>query len=99
MELARFGGLRSSSERERLMGRRGWGAVVLLLRWVLWWLEEGLVLVCFGFAEVEASREPQDGTGGRFRLGEAMAIFLLACWPGVVGGNGVDQSVGDCFVC
>ena len=67
---------------------RSWGAVVLLLRWVLAWLEEGFgLLVCLEFVEVVASREPQDGTGGRFRLGEAMAIFLLAwCWPGVVGG-------------
>lgn len=97
-ELERFGGLRSSSERERLIGR-GWGPVVLLLRWVL--RPEGfglLLLACLECVDDEASNEPQEGTGGRFKLGEDMAIFFVACcWLGVVEGYGVAQSAGDCF--
>ena len=77
LELARFGGLRSSSERERLIGR-GWGPVVLLLRCLV---VDGFVLalVCFGFTGEGGSNVPQAGTGGRFELGEVMASFLLGC--------------------
>jgi hypothetical protein len=41
----------------------------------------GLVvgLLCF-WCIGEASSAPQEGTGGRFKLGEDMASFLLACW-------------------
>lgn len=43
----------------------------------------------------------QGGTGGRLRLGEDKASFLLACccWGfGERNGRGVDQSVVDCVI-
>ena len=77
LELERlFGGLRSSSERERVIGR-GWGPVVLLLRCLV---VDGCLVLCFGFVDDEGvSNEPQEGTGGRLRLGEVMATFLFGC--------------------
>lgn len=77
VELARFGGLRSSSERERLIGR-GCGPVVLLLRCLV--VDAFvLALVCFEFTGEGGSKVPHAGTGGRFRLGEVMASFLVGC--------------------
>ena len=98
-ELERFAGLRSSSDRERLIGS-GCGPVVLLLRWVLRF-DGGFDLLlpaCLGCIDDGASNDPHEGTGGRFITGEDMAIFLVACcWLGVVEGYGVAQSDGDCF--
>jgi hypothetical protein len=75
--LARFGGLRSSSERERFIGS-GWGPVALLLRCLV--VDRfGLVVVCFELTGDGGSIVPHDGTGGRFRFGEAIANFLLGC--------------------
>lgn len=83
VELARLGGLRSSSERERFIGR-GWGPVVLLLRCLVVDAFD-LALVCFGLTGEGGSNVPQAGTGGRFRLGEVMANFLLGCCWALLG--------------
>jgi hypothetical protein len=77
LEPARWlGGLRSSSERERLKDR-GCGAALLLLLLLL--LLRCVLLVAAAMIDGLVSNDPQEGTGGRFRLGDDMAIFLLGC--------------------
>lgn len=108
-ELERFG-LRSSSESERLMGSVG-GAVVRLSLLVMVAVVGGAgvvgrLLAVVGlmnlFPEmlgVEGlSTDPQDGIGGRFKLGEVRAIFLFACCCDCCEGveKGVVHSGDDC---
>lgn len=76
-EPERLLGLRSSSDRERLMGR----VCIGLLR-------EGVDGGCCCWRREEAMEGSldQDGTGGRVWLGDERAGFLEGCCEGVGGG-------------
>ncbi len=73
----RLFGLRSSSDRDRLMGRV---CIVLPMDGV----DGGL---CWEREDIDGSLD-QEGTGGRVRLGERASFLEGCCWWDGVGGWG-----------